>query len=321
MSPTPRRAAAAVCLAVLAALLPVGVARAASPDSPLAGARFATDPSSAAAAAAADARSRHDLANASALDVVATAPQAVWLGDWTPDPAPVVARTTAAAARAGTVPVLVLYAVPHRDCSLDSAGGLSASRYHAWVRAVARSLGPRRSVVVVEPDALAMLDCLPAAGQAERLDVLRDAVAVLRSTSAVVYVDAGHAAWVAPEVMAGRLRAVGATSVRGVAVNVSGFQTTQASTRYAAALAGLLPGLHAVVDTSRNGRGPTADAQWCNPQGRALGPTSRPVTGAVVDALLWVKRPGESDGACGRGEPPAGTFWASYAVALVTRSR
>lgn len=39
-----------------------------------------------------------------------------------------------------------------------------------------------------------------------------------------------------------------------------------------------------------------------------------------VDALLWIKTPGASDGECGRGEPPAGTFWPDYAVGLVDRS-
>ncbi len=60
-----------------------------------------------------------------------------------------------------------------------------------------------------------------------------------------------------------------------------------------------------VVDVSRNGIGPPPDgpggaAQWCNPAHQALGvaPTAR--TGVPgVDALLWSKRPGESDGKCG----------------------
>ena len=35
-----------------------------------------------------------------------------------------------------------------------------------------------------------------------------------------------------------------------------------------------------------------------------------------VDAFLWVKRVGESDGSCGRGEPGAGTFVNQYAIDL-----
>jgi endoglucanase len=44
-------------------------------------------------------------------------------------------------------------------------------------------------------------------------------------------------------------------------------------------------------------------------------PTSQ--TGqARVDAYLWVKRVGESDGTC-NGGPAAGTFWDTYAIGLV----
>ena len=36
---------------------------------------------------------------------------------------------------------------------------------------------------------------------------------------------------------------------------------------------------------------------------------------AGIDAYLWIKDPGASDGAC-RGGPPAGQFWPAYAAAL-----
>ncbi len=55
---------------------------------------------------------------------------------------------------------------------------------------------------------------------------------------------------------------------------------------------------------------------WCNPPGRALGTPPTTATGNPrIDAFLWVKRPGESDGAC-RGAPPAGRWWAEYALEL-----
>jgi len=98
---------------------------------------------------------------------------------------------------------------------------------------------------------------------------------------------------------------------------------------------------HFVLDTSRNGQGPWIppaglypDPQdWCNPPERGLGarPTTR--TGnELVDAFLWVKRPGESDGQCTRGtagpedpvygavDPPAGQWWAEYALGLAQRA-
>jgi endoglucanase len=76
-----------------------------------------------------------------------------------------------------------------------------------------------------------------------------------------------------------------------------------------------VPTAHFVIDTSRNGQGPwqpTAsypDAQdWCNPPGRGLG--LRPTANTrvpLLDAYLWVKVPGESDGSCTRGLGSAGT--------------
>lgn len=35
----------------------------------------------------------------------------------------------------------------------------------------------------------------------------------------------------------------------------------------------------------------------------------------LVDAYLWIKTPGESDGECGGG-PRAGQWWAEYALGL-----
>ena len=71
---------------------------------------------------------------------------------------------------------------------------------------------------------------------------------------------------------------------------------------------------HFVVDTSRNGQGPWTppaypDPQdWCNPPGRGLGVRPTADTGnALIDAYLWVKVPGESDGECTRGLGPGGT--------------
>ena len=78
-----------------------------------------------------------------------------------------------------------------------------------------------------------------------------------------------------------------------------------------------------VIDTSRlTVAGPVEGdpLYWCNPSGRALG--ARPTTDTgnpMVDAFLWVKRPGESDGSCdggARGASSAGTFVNQYAIDL-----
>jgi len=70
-----------------------------------------------------------------------------------------------------------------------------------------------------------------------------------------------------------------------------------------------------VIDTSRNGPGPWTptvsypDPQvWCNPPGRGVGLRPMADTGnALIDAYLWIKIPGESDGECTRGLGPGGT--------------
>ena len=72
---------------------------------------------------------------------------------------------------------------------------------------------------------------------------------------------------------------------------------------------------HFVIDTSRNGNG--ANSEHFNPYGRALGelPTTN-TCDEIVDAYLWVKVPGESDGAV-NGGPKAGRFSHNLALDLI----
>lgn len=94
----------------------------------------------------------------------------------------------------------------------------------------------------------------------------------------------------------------------------------------------------AVIDTSRNGQGswqpavgkyPDAEV-WCNPPDRGLGRRPTLESGnPYVDAFLWIKVPGESDGECHRGHggpadpergltaPPAGSWFAQQARELI----
>jgi endoglucanase len=102
--------------------------------------------------------------------------------------------------------------------------------------------------------------------------------------------------------------------------------------RYASMLGSTVPTTHFVVDTSRDGQGPNdmqayaaapADqpsnvtstlqaGNWCNPPGSGLGLRATantasvtntmdsylPANTALLDAYLWVKTPGQSDGQC-----------------------
>jgi endoglucanase len=175
--------------------------------------------------------------------------------------------------------------------------------------------------VILEPDALAGLDCLTPAQQRERLDLLRRATSILSSGSQIsVYLDAGNESWQTPPTIARRLHAAGIAQARGFALNVSNFYATRDEERYGDRISALVGGKPFVVDTSRNGRGAPADNAWCNPPGRGLGqaPTAK-TDDELVDAYLWVKTPGESDGTC-HGGPPSGRWWLGYALGLARRA-
>jgi endoglucanase len=253
------------------------------------------------------------------LNAVVNTPTAYWMDNLS-TPA-VDAKYIADAQAAGTMPILALYGIPHRDCGSFAAGGCgSAGAYRSWIDGVAAAVGSGPAAVILEPDALAMADCLSADQQQERFDLIRYAVDTLtRNPTTAVYVDAGHSRWVSAEVMANRLNQVGVAKARGFSLNTANFFTTEEEIGYGQAISGMTGGKNFVIDTSRNGAGPAEGdpMYWCNPNGRALGVAPTTATGnPQVDAFLWVKRPGESDGSCGQGEPSAGTFVNQYAIDL-----
>jgi endoglucanase len=289
--------------------------RLASDGNPLAGAPFYVNPNSAAMRAA-----QHADPPSAELTAIANTPQAYWIVPGSS--AATVAKYTGDAAAAGAIPVLALYGIPHRDCGSFAAGGFgSAGEYRGWIDGIANDVGASRVAVIVEPDALAMADCLSGDQRQERYDLIRYAVDTLtRNPAAAVYVDAGHLRWHSPADMAARLNNAGVGHARGFSLNTANFFTTEDEIGYGEAISGLTNGSHYVIDTSRNGAGPAPASKldWCNPSGRAVGaPPTTATAGAHADAYLWIKRPGESDGSCGKGDPPAGTFVNQYAIDLV----
>jgi endoglucanase len=294
-------------------------------SNPLAGQSFYVDPSSNAARQAARWRASGRADDAKAMSRLARRPTATWIVD----EAAVTARVRALLQRArgaGRTALLVAYYIPGRDCGNYSAGGAASARaYRDWVRAYARGLGSGRAAVILEPDAIphALQGCLSPAGRPERYRLLRFAARTLSARPRTsVYLDAGNAGWIRPSSrLVGPLREAGIGAAAGFALNVSNFYRTGTTVRYGRELSRRLGGAHFVIDTSRNGNGTPgndiAGFNWCNPPGRALGRDPTTGTGQRrVDAYLWVKAPGESDGTC-RGGPPAGEWWPEYALGLV----
>ncbi len=266
--------------------------------------------------------------DATAMDRIAAQPIADWMGDWVPDiRAGVDARVTEIT-DAGALPLLVAYDIPFRDCGQYSAGGQNdPESYRAWIGEFAAGIGDRPAVVILEPDGLTLTDCLDERQTADRFDLLRYATTTLEANpNTDVYIDSGHSDWLEPTEAARRLQLAGIDQAAGFALNTSNFQRTGDLIPYGVAISdaiGAGGGTHFVLDTSRNGNGPWASDDpeaWCNPPDRALG--DNPTTDTadpLADAYLWVKRVGESDGAC-RGGPDAGVWWPEYALGLAQQA-
>ncbi len=317
----PVAAAAVVCAGVIAAPVqssPAPAIRLVDDSNPLAGRPFYVDPISSAMLAAKNNPSSPE------LSTIANTPASFWLDEAFPAGrvTSTVSRFAGAAQAAGATPVFTLYAIPYRDCGSYMAGGFgSADAYRGWIDAVAAGLGSMPAAIILEPDALAMADCLSPDQQQERFGLISYAVdALTRDPAAVVYIDAGHSRWVSAEVIADRLNQAGVARARGFSLNTANFYTTEEQIGFGETISGMTGGAHYVIDTSRNGAGPATGValDWCNPPGRALGVAPTTATaGAHADAYLWVKRPGESDGSCNAGDAPGGRFVNELAIELV----
>ncbi|WP_160161869.1 glycoside hydrolase family 6 protein [Embleya hyalina] len=250
-----------------------------------------------------------------------------WFGAWSGDIGTAVRTYVDAAAATRSTPILVPYNIPDRDCGGASAGGAAGSdAYRRWISDFAGAVGDRSAIVVIEPDAVANVDCMSTQGRDARFALLRYATEQFKAKApnAKVYLDGGNAGWIEPTAMASRLARAGVANVRGFAVNVSNHKTTADSAGYAEKVRAALPNGGArtanyLIDTSRNGNG-RANGVWCNPAGSKLGKPSRAGTGGA-EYELWIKVPGDSDGPCGIAPGvAAGTFDPNLATRLIDGS-
>lgn len=260
-------------------------------------------------------------ANAGRPGALSSQPIAEWFGDWTPNPTGPVKAVVDGAAAKGQLAQLVAYNITKRDCEggYSAGGAKSAAEYKNWIRQFASGIGQREAIVILEPDALAHAKCL----DNERYDLFTDAVNVLTSqTKAYVYLDAAHSAWggISDDEWMNRLNKANIAKAHGFSTNVSNFQTSANEIAYGNRISAKVGGKPFVIDTSRNGQGPKG-GEWCNPLGRGLGKKPTTSTGTnKLDAYLWIKRAGESDGTC-NGGPAAGQWFEAYAQMLISNAK
>lgn len=269
--------------------------------------------------------------SAALIDRIAREPETHRFGSFTPDPRGEVRAYLARAAgeAPGTVPAIATYRLLHRGCGgYDGGGAADARRARRWFDALADGIGRHRVLVFVEIDGILTTGCLSGAGRRYRYAVLRHAVAALAAQPHVaVYLDGGSRNGGASSAgVAAKLRQAGIARANGFFLNATHAQRTASEISFGKAVSGRLGGTHFVVSTAVNGRGPRIGRdgleQHCNPRGLGLGtPPTTQTHDPRVDALWWIGNPGRSAGSCGRGDPPNGTWWPSYALGLARRQR
>jgi endoglucanase len=273
---------------------------------------FFTDPSSKAQQAIGQGG-----ANAAAFQKIALGTVSHWLawGDAVQIRAEVTSYMQKAKA-AKRLPVLVVYNIPDRDCGSYSKGGAADYRnYQNWIAAIADAIGSDVAWVIWEPDRILHDEC------SHQWSQYLIAVSRLKQNANTrVYIDAGHSNWRTPEATADRLKKAGIDKADGFSLNVSNYRLDAELIAFGQKVKERV-GKNFVIDSSRNGQGPLGD-EWCNPKGRGLGQFPVMNTGVPgLDAYLWIKNPGESDGDCMRSEPKAGDWFDAIASELVRNAR
>lgn len=220
------------------------------------------------------------------------------------------------------LPILVLYNMPNRDIGQYSKGGAKTEdTYLYFIESFANGIKDKSPIVIYEPDSLPHTTMMEQKDAVLRLDLMRKGLQVLTDNcNALVYVDIGHSNWLSPKDASMLLDGVSNSKVRGFALNVSNYRTTEESLKFGLQICEHRPDDYFIIDTSRNGNGPHGN-DWCNPPGRALGtPPTCDTAHEKCDAYLWVKIPGESDGKYNKG-PKAGKFWGEMAETLVKNTK
>jgi endoglucanase len=197
-----------------------------------------------------------DKSAADLIRAITKTPQAVWFEGGTPGSVKQDVRLTVTRAAARrSIPVLVTYNIPFRDCAQFSAGGATTrAEYEAWIDGFAAGIGNRDAIVILEPDGLGIIpwydpygsadgsgalewcqpaEADPATAASERFAMLNHAVDALADLPNVTtYLDGTHSAWLGSGDIADRLVQAGVDNADGFYLNVSNYQLTANNEQY-----------------------------------------------------------------------------------------
>ncbi len=310
----PKRSLALAALLACAAALTLSTPSATAQDAnPLAGVRLFVDHDSPSWHQWRAYRRTGQRHRAALVWKIAREPKALWLGRFTrPNFRHKVRRLIVAARRQGAVPVFTVMRAESRGCGPGYTGGGPGedARTRAWYRRLARAIGGARVVIAFEPDSLGTIDCHARSRRDDRIQLLRYGVnALSRLPDATIYLEAGASDWEPARRTARQLRAIGIAKVRGFMLNATHYDWTRNNVRHGLDISRRVGGKHFIINTAENGRGPihyrAANGRrinvWCNPSRRGLGiPPTTSTSNPMVDAYLWVNRPGYAQACQGR---------------------
>jgi endoglucanase len=207
----------------------------------------------------ADLTSSGEKADAHLIRQMIETPQAIWFTAGTPKSVEQDARNTVKRAAAKkTVPVLVAYNIPFRDCAQFSAGGATtAEEYMAWIDGFAAGIGNEKAIVILEPDGLGIIpwynpfgdrdtwvtnpnyewcqpaEADPATAAADRFAMLNYAIDKLKENpNTSVYLDGTHSGWLGAGDAADRLIQAGVNDADGFFLNVSNYVVNERLEKY-----------------------------------------------------------------------------------------
>ncbi|WP_051640204.1 glycoside hydrolase family 6 protein [Cellulomonas sp. URHE0023] len=216
---------------------------------------FTPPPDSGAVQQIAELAKSHQWSDALAITKMVATPQAVWFTQGTPaEVKKSVQKTMRQARLTHTIPVLVAYNLPFRDCAQYSAGGAAdTASYLAWIDGFTAGIGDGQAIVLVEPDGLGIIpwnipitdperkfewcqpaELDPATAAPDRFTQLNGAVDRLTALpNTTVYLDGTHSGWLGAGDIADRLHQAGVDKADGFFLNVSNYELTERQAKYA----------------------------------------------------------------------------------------
>lgn len=236
-------------------------------------------------------------ADADLIRELINTPSSAWVTGGSPKAAEQeVRQITHQAAGKNTVPVLVLYNIPFRDCAQYSAGGAtSVAEYEAWIDGVVRGIQDREAYIILEPDGLGIIpwyttldgqlewcrpsEADPATAASERFAMMNyavDALGALPNTR--VYLDATHGGWLNVGEITDRLLKAGVQNADGFFLNASNYQWTENLIQYGTWVSSCIA---YVTQVNPGGFGDCGNQYWSG------GPANNWQGVALDPALIW----------------------------------